>query len=422
MIDRRYAPPFREIAHLVMPEPEIRRLSHGIPLYCMPGSSQELVKLEVIFQVGRLHEKQPLAARATGRLIREGAAGLDGTTIADITDFYGGSISTTDSMDHTGLTLHCLTRFFHDLLPVLSAMILEPSFPEKEFQLFIRNNQQRLSEDLSKNEVVAYREMTAMVFGGDHPYGWNSFPETYAALKRQDVITFWHDHFLQGNALLLISGQYDEQMVEAIDQQLCRHLRSGSSPTVFPAPAPVVHRELRVKERDSLQNAVRIGRLLFDRNHPDYYPMHAVNLVLGGYFGSRLMTQIREELGLTYNIYSHIDALRYSGYFYISAEVSKEETARTLEEIRKEIIRLREEPVDGDELLMMQRFAAGNLLHLLDGPFNRADTLKNLLIEGGTFDDFNQLVAAIRRITPAEVQDMARKWLDPDQMVEVVIG
>lgn len=422
MIDRRHAPPFREIADLVMPAPEIRRLSHGVPLYCIPGSSQELVKLEVLFQVGRLHENQPLAARATGRLIREGTAGLDGSTIADLTDFYGGSISTTDSMDHTGLTLHCLTRFFGDLLPVLSALILEPSFPEKEFQLFIRNNQQRLSEDLAKNEVVAYREMTALIFGADHPYGWNSFPETYAVLQRKNILTFWKDHFVRGNALLIISGHYDDAMIQAIDDQLIRHLREGHSETVFPSPAPVQQRVLHVTERDSLQNAVRIGRLLFDRTHPDYYPMHAVNLLLGGYFGSRLMTQIREELGLTYNIYSHIDAMRYSGYFYISAEVSKEETTRTLDEIRKEIIRLREEPVDAEELLMMQRFAAGNLLHLLDGPFNRADTLKNLLIEGGTFADFNQLVEAIRKLSTKDVQELATKWLDPDLLVEVVIG
>ncbi len=422
MIDRRHAPPFREIADLVMPAPEIRHLSHGVPLYCIPGSSQELVKLEVVFQVGRLHETQPLAARATGRLIREGTAGLDGSTIADLTDFYGGSISTTDSMDHTGLTLHCLTRFFGDLLPVLSALILEPSFPEKEFQLFIRNNQQRLSEDLAKNEVVAYREMTALIFGADHPYGWNSFPDTYANLKRENILTFWKNHFVRGNALLIISGQYDDAMIQSIDDQLVHHLRAGISETVFPAPAAVQQRILHVSERDSLQNAVRIGRLLFDRNHPDYYPMHAVNLLLGGYFGSRLMTQIREELGLTYNIYSHIDAMRHSGYFYISAEVSKEETARTLDEIRKEIIKLREEPVDAEELLMMQRFAAGNLLHLLDGPFNRADTLKNLLIEGGTFADFNQLVQAIRKLTASNVQELANKWLDPELLVEVVIG
>ncbi|MCF8239025.1 MAG: insulinase family protein [Saprospiraceae bacterium] len=422
MIDRRHAPPFREIAHLVMPAPEVRHLSHGVPLYCIPGSSQELVKLEVLFLVGRVHEDQPLAARATGRLIREGTSGLDGATIADLTDFYGGSISTTDSMDHTGLTLHCLSRFFSDLLPVFSALILEPSFPEKEFQLFIRNNQQRLSEDLAKNEVVAYREMTALIFGADHPYGWNSFPDTYAALKRSDVQSFWTKHFVRGNALLIISGQYDEAMIQQLDDQICKHLRSGRSETVFPAPAPPQQRILRVQERDSLQNAVRIGRLLFDRNHPDYYPMHAVNLLLGGYFGSRLMTQIREELGLTYNIYSHIDAMRHSGYFYISAEVSKEETQRTLDEIRKEIIRLREEPVEAEELLMMQRFAAGNLLHLLDGPFNRADTLKNLLIEGGTFDDFNQLVQAIRKLTPRDVQELATRWLDPDLLIEVVIG
>ena len=422
MIDRRQAPPIRPITQLDFPHPEIRMVAGDIPLYLVPGPAQDLAKLDVLFLAGRPQEKVRLTARATPRLMREGAAGLSGEKIAELTDYYGGAISISDSLDHTGLSLQCLSRFFLDLLPIFSALILEPSFPERELQVFIRNQQQRLEENLGQNEVIAYREMTALIFGVEHPYGYNSRPEMYAALQREAIQQFWADHIIRENAVLLLSGQFDEAMISAIEEQLARHLRRGQPRRGIPEPAPVARRELHIRERDSLQNAIRIGRRLFGREHPDYYPLQAVNVLFGGYFGSRLMTSLREDLGLTYNIYSHLDGLRYSGYFYISAEVSKEATARTLEEIYKELDRLRNEPPEEEELTMMKQSFSGLLLHSLDGPFSRGDTLRNLLVEGGTAEDFNQLVQALRALQPEHVPELARRWLDPSDMVEVIIG
>jgi len=422
MVDRTTPPPFREIPALHMPEPECMVLGGGIPLYCIPGPTQGLLKLEVVFLAGRVHERHPLTARAACRLLREGAGDMDGAALAEATDQYGGSVSSSDSMDHNGLVLQCLSRFFHQLLPLFARMLLEPSFPEKELQSFCRNNRQRLLEDLSKNEVVAYRELTALIFGASHPYGYNSTPEMYDTLGREAVRAFWEDHFRAGNALMVLSGEYDDAVIRAIDEQLCRPMRAGRSEASFPTPPEAVRRVMHTRERSSLQNAVRVGRLLFDRTHPDYYPLYAVNQLLGGYFGSRLMTQIREELGLTYNIYSHIDAMRHSGFLYVSAEVSKEETSRTVDEIYAEMERLRTEEPDAEELRMMQRFVAGNLLHLLDGPFNQADTLRNLIVEGGDHRDFDLLAGAVRDITPARVLELSRRWLDPADMTEVIIG
>jgi len=422
MIDRSVPPPIRDIAHLDFPAPDIRTMSGGIPLYLLPGPAEGLLKLEVIFLAGRVHERHPLQARGACRMLREGTLTRSSADIAEQTDCYGGAISSSDSMDHNGLILQCLTRFLPELLPVFADVLLHPAFPEKELQSFMRNNIQRLEEDLSKNEIVAYRELTALLFGDAHPYGYNTTPEMYRTLTREPLQSFWEAHFRAGNCLMLLSGEFDEEIIQAIDRRLCQPMRPGHSSQGYPLPEPDHRQVLHQQTRDSLQNAVRIGRRLFPRNHPDYYPMQAVNLLLGGYFGSRLMTQLREELGLTYNIYSNIDVMRHDGYFYISAEVSKEETARTLSEIYREVERLSEEEVSAEELLMMQRFAAGNMLHLLDGAFYRADTLRNLLVEGGDHEDFNRQVRAIRETDPGQVRLLARRWLRAADMSEVVVG
>lgn len=422
MIDRSSPPPIRDIADLHFPAPEVRMLSGGIPLYLLPGEAQGLLKLEVLFLAGRVHEDRVLQARGACRMLREGTLHRSSAEIAEQTDMYGGAISSSDSMDHNGLVLQCLSRFLPQLLPVFADVLLHPSFPEEELQTFIMNNVQRLEEDLSKNEVVAYRELTALLFGADHPYGYNSTPEMYRGLTREPLAAFWEAHFRAGNCLMLLSGEFDEEAVRAIDRQLCRPMRPGRSEGRYPAPASERREVLHLQSRDSHQNAIRIGRRLFARDHPDFYPLQAVNLLLGGYFGSRLMTRLREELGLTYNIYSHVDVLRHDGYFYISAEVSKEETQTTLQEIYGELARMAEEEVSGEELLMMQRFAAGNMLHLLDGPFYRADTLRNLLAEGGDHTHFDRQVRAILEITPRQVRGLAARWLSPETMTEVVVG
>lgn len=422
MTDRSIPPAIQDISDLHFPAPEVRVLSGGIPLYLLPGEAQGLLKLEVLFLAGRVHEDLVLQARGTCRMLREGTLQRSSAAIAEQTDMYGGAISSSDSMDHNGLVLQCLTRFLPELLPVFADVLLHPSFPEDELQTFIMNNVQRLEEDLSKNEIVAYRELTALLFGAEHPYGYNSTPEMYRGLTREPLAAFWDAHFRAGNCLMLLSGEFDEEVIRAIDRQLCEPMRPGSSGGAYPVPAPDRRQVLHQQSRDSHQNAIRIGRRLFARDHPDFYPMQAVNLLLGGYFGSRLMTRLREELGLTYNIYSHVDVLRHDGYFYISAEVSKEETQTTLREIYRELERLAREEVSHEELLMMQRFASGNMLHLLDGAFYRADTLRNLLAEGGDHTHFDRQVQAIREITPREVQHLAARWLAPSAMTEVVVG
>lgn len=418
-----HPPTLNKIEPVLFPEPMVRRLSGGIPLYLIPGPSQDLLKLDCLFLVGRVHEKKALTARAACRLIREGTALYTGESIAERTDYFGGTISAADSMDHSGLTLQCLSRFFGDLIPLLAEMILRPSFPEKEVQAFKFKNIQRLEEDLSKNEVVAYRELTGHLFGQTHPYGYNSTKQMYEGLNRNDIVDYWETHYTSGNALLILSGTFGESHIMAIDAALCSQMRPGRSAVEYPEPHDLTTASFHIPNRnDSHQNAIRVGRRLFGRCHPDFYPLIGVNMLLGGYFGSRLMMQIREEQGLTYNIYSHIDALRHDGYFYISAEVSREQVQPTLEEIRRQLLMIIETPVPLPELEMMKRFSAGHYLHLLDGPFSQSETLRNLLVESGDHHHFNEMILATQSLEPQQIQQLAAKYLHPDAMLEVVVG
>ena len=173
---------------------------------------------------------------------------------------------------------------------------------------------------------------------------------------------------------------------------------------------------------NSMQSGIRVGRRLFSRKHPDFNGVFVLNTILGGYFGSRLMTNIREKKGFTYNIYSTADAMLHDGCLYIATEVNGDKSAATLRAIFSEMKKMREKPVSDDELEMVRNYLLGMLLNGLDGPMNISDVVRNLLVEGLPLSAFDELVQAVRNIRPADIQALAQKYLQPEDYWVVQVG
>ena len=384
--------------------------------------TQEVLKLEVVFAAGRPFETTPLASRATATLLREGTLHHSAAEIAEEVDFFGGTLGAQASLDHITVTLYCLTRHFDTLLPLLVEVLTEPSFPEDELRAFIDRSKQRLQVDLRRNDIVAYRLITECMYGPEHPYGYNSTPELYEALTREDLRKHFQQHFTAGNCQIFISGKTTDGIIRQLDERLGRQLPPGHPSTPHLGAVGAPSGKLHQPHSDSVQTAIRLGRRLFNREHPDYNGLYVLNTVLGGYFGSRLMTNIREEKGYTYNIYSSLDTMSYDGYFYIGTEVGNEFAGPALEEIYREMELLRREPVSQEELHMVRNYLMGTFLTMLDGPFNRAELVRSCITEGLPLESFEALVHTVRRIEAPELQELAWKYLDPDKMWEVIVG
>ena len=170
------------------------------------------------------------------------------------------------------------------------------------------------------------------------------------------------------------------------------------------------------------QSSIRIGRKLFSRHHPDYKGLFVLNTILGGYFGSRLMANLREEKGYTYNIHSSLDAMRYDGYFYIGTEVGTQHTSATLEQIYLEMQKLQDTPISTDELEMVRNYLMGNFLTMLDGPFNVSEVAKTLVSDHIPLSFFESLVRTVQEIQAEELQLLAQKYLNKEEMWEVIVG
>ena len=205
MPNRTQAPPVKEISRIDLPVAESITLDNGIPVKLINMGTQDILKLEVVFFAGRPFEDKRLVARATSGLLKEGTERFNSAQIAEKVDFYGGTLSVPFSLDTSNIILYSLSRHFEKLLPLLAEIVLAPSFPEDELNTFIQNSSHRLQIDLSKPDVVAYRKITEYIFGEDHPYGYNSYPETYESLHREDLIHHYRKNYNSENCAVFLS-------------------------------------------------------------------------------------------------------------------------------------------------------------------------------------------------------------------------
>ena len=422
MPNRTQSPPVKEISKIDIPTAEKYTLDNGIPVKVINKGTQDILKLEIVFFAGRPYEEKRLVSRATSGLLKEGTASYTSAQIAEKVDFYGGTLSVPFGLDTSNIILYSLSRHFENLLPILAEVVLTSTFPEDELSTFIQNNKHRLQIDLSKTDVIAYRKVTELIFGKDHPYGYNSFPETYEALERKDLMNHYQKNYSSKNCEIFLSGKVTSNDISLLNKYLGQKMNDAPKPSPIINTTNSIPQKVKISQPNSVQTAIRIGCQLFNRNHPDFNDWFVLNTILGGYFGSRLMANIREEKGYTYNIFSTLDTMNFGGCFYIGTEVGNDLVDVTLKEIYKEMRLLQEEPLGDEELSMVKNYLLGNMLIMLDGPFNIMDIIKTTSLEQLADDSFSKLVENIKTISPERIQNVAKKYLDEDKMWEVVVG
>ncbi len=422
MLDRSKAPIIHPIDKIDLPEPRVVRLDNGIPVYVTDMVAQDAVRLEMVFDAGRTAERKPLAARTTAALLKEGTSRYSSAVIAEMLDFYGASLSFPFQPDSSNLVLFSLGRHLPHLLPLMEDLLEDPVFPEEELRQFIQRNQKILLEELTKVDAVAYRQITEAFFGESHPYGYNSSVAMYGELTRNDLVDHFERCYTADSCSIFISGSVDGQYLDLLNRTLGRLSRRGDPGAIIPPPPAAVPKKYKYVVPGTLQTAIRVGSPLFNRRHPDYPGFYVLNTILGGYFGSRLMQNIREDKGYTYNIYSTSEHMLHGGCFYIATEVGHGYAAATLKEIYLEMARLCEEPVEEEELTMVRNYLIGQLLTTVDGPFNISEVVRGLVQEGLPADFQNRMAAVIRTITPAEITKLAQKYLARENQWEVVVS
>jgi len=309
-------------------------------LYVVNAGTQDIFKLELVFHGGRRYEAKSGIGRVCAAMIREGFEGMDSEALSEFWDFYGANIMSYSDLDTAGATITSLTRHFKNLLPHFFSIVNDANFVQEELTNKKKIFADKLKRELSKNDVIGYRELTSTIYGEDHVYGYNTNPEDYGLIDREDLINHYTHFWGAGRGYAVLSGKITEELKE----EVIKHL-NGLRKAIKPYEKGPLMDEMafakggihKFPTPNKMQAAIKIGGVTIHRANPDFTAFYILVQILGGYFGSRLMRNLREEKGLCYNIYASIDRLKSSNYFYISAEIDSDKIDESLVEIQKEI-------------------------------------------------------------------------------------
>ena len=424
IIDRKKSPAFKTIEKIAMIKASEQHLRNNIPVYSINAGTQELIKIEFLFSAGMYQQEVPLQAVTVNAMLEEGTSKLNAAQIADSIDYYGAFLETGVSQDHASIVLYTLTKHLKSTLPIVEQIIKDSVFPQQELDTHIRNKKQTFLVNNQKVGNVARKHFTELIFGEKHPYGINVKETDFDLINRSQLNDFYSRFYRADNCKIILAGKVDDSVLGLLDDHFggkdwiaINDLSSKAKPII----TSKVSEHLILKE-DALQSAIRIGKVLFNKTHPDFQSLQVLNTVFGGYFGSRLMSNIREDKGYTYGIGSGVVSLQNSGYFFISTEVGVEVCQKTINEIYFEMNRLREELIPENELQLVKNYLLGICLRSIDGPFALAESFKGIMEYNLGYNYFDQYIATIRNVSASKLRDLANTYFDKSSMIELVVG
>ena len=415
-------PTISEIKALSLPEVGVIHLQNGCRLHLIEDPGARYVRFDAVFHTGRYQEKQPLTAKGCSLMISEGCQGMSRQALDAYFDDRGSSLDIRTSLDHLFVSFVSLEEYAESLVEITSKVCFEPVFPQEEFERMKKRQKQKISSQLKKPDVIAYREMTSLIFGPESPYGYNSTQRGYEDLLLSDIIEYHTTNLLHGKFDLFLTGNVSTPLVKKILASFDHKRPLPSSPEDFRAPVCLVPSDSTIELPTAAQCSLRIFKPSILRQDPQYPTLYLLNIILGGYFGSRLMKNIREGEGLTYGIYSSLDTLQHGGYFYISTETSPKNLDTVKKLINKELDLLRSQKISDSELLMTQRYLAGQLLRMIDGPLNLLKVYRTLVLDELEPVFFNRLLSSIWSSSPNAIKAAAEEHLDPKSISNLVVG
>ena len=408
--------------HLTLPR--MVAMPNGVPMYLLDGADKGVVRFDLLFKGGYAVQDKPLQAMFTNRMLREGAGDLTAAEISRRLDYYGAWIDMYSSQNCNHITLYTMSKHFVPLLHVLEEMVKRPQFPQENLDTVKNNNKSYFTINSQKVDVVSQRHFEHSLWGDGHPLGHIVCATDYDAITRDDVRDYYNRYYGSCNCTVFLSGSVSDDMLAAVENGFGSDAWGcGNECMPIEVAPPVTHPgRTVVSVPDTMQSAVKIGFMAMDATHPDFYKFRFLCVLLGGYFGSRLMSNIREENGYTYHIAAELDAYGHRNAFMISSEAATEYVEPLLKEVYREMELLVTEPIEESEVELVRNYIMGELCREYEGQSAKSEVFINSWLSGVDFASVNRYIDEVKSVTPAELQRLAREYFIKDRMIEIVAG
>lgn len=400
-----------------------QELPNGTEIIYIHDENQEVFKMDVIFEAGGYYQSQPLIAPTAINMLNEGTRFHNAEEIAETFDYYGAYADFNCGMHKAEVNLISLNKYAAETITMLSEMTHESIFPPKELEIHLRNKRQQFLVDVEKNSWLARKEFARILFGASHPYANTVTENDYKQVNREAIQNFYAERIRSGWCRIVLSGNISDTVLKTTEKAFGTSRPSPentkTSGHLFQPEKPGRY---DIYKENSVQSSLRIGKTGVSLTHEDYAGFQLLNTVLGGYFGSRLMSNIREEKGYTYGINSFNVNMPLASYWCIATDVNKNQTEATIAETLKEIKTLQKKLIPANELALVKNFFHGDLLREIDGVFSQADALKHKLNYGIDNYFYVDIINRIRNCTARELRELANKYLNTDDLYIVVAG
>jgi zinc protease len=423
LLDRTIVPKPATFNTIELPAIIQETLPNGIPLYVVNIGLQPIVRFELIFEAGNKYESKLGQSFFTIKMMAEGTKKFTSSEIAEKFAAIGYFYEFTQGSERAIFTLNGLTKHFESALEILSELLENPTFPLSEFDNLKTFTKQQIAVNLEKTAYLASVAFKENVFGAKHYIGANMTDHDIDAINQTDLADFFNENISNKAFKIMAAGQVGDFEINCIKQYFGNKKASNKEyKSVQEVATNYKGKQIFIEKKEALQTTIRIGRRIIDRNHADYYKLKVANTILGGFFGSRLMKNIREDKGYTYGISSSLLAIPNNGYLMIGTDVKREFTSSTLFEIYKEIEILQNELVDDTELETVKNYIIGSHASSLNSPFDIADKHKMIIYENLKANFYNTYVQNIKEVSPADVLVIFQKYYSKNELIEITVG
>ncbi len=408
MLNRKNPPSLGELTDISFVTPELVKCTPTLPLYWMKKVPNATSRIDFYFEAGTSVGSNVISVLTSG-LLFSGTKDKTSTQIHNELDSLGAYFDVGLGFETAIVTFYALNEQLPAVVKIFFEMIENATFPSTEVEELINDRKQKLQINLEKVSFLAQRKFQSLIFDGTN-YNRTINLEDYNSVSREEIVSYFENNYKKGLKKVFLVGDLKEEEVSSIANSISSWAveKQEKSKLNFQNKVETFH----VEKANAVQTAIRIGKTLFDKTHPDYFGFMILNTILGDFFGSRLMKNIREDKGYTYGIGSYLSEIKDSGYFVIGTEVGKEVKEATLTEIRKEIEKLQQELVSEEELNLVRNYLLGQTLKSADGPYALMELFLSVENQNLDLDFFNDFIHKIKSIQAEELRELARKHLD----------
>ena len=420
---QRIQPPVFPAEKIVIPEAKSFILNNGVPVYLIEAGTEDIMRLEFSFKAGQVNEDLPLLASTTNRMLSEGSQNYSSEELNRVLDYHGAFLNMSAEKDRAGIVLFFLNKHIEKVLELSREILFRPTFPETELNSLMKKRLRWFHVNREKVQNLAIDQFFESVFGKYHPYGHQVTEHDFTGMSPVLLEDFHDKYYTPDNMAIIVTGKIHERTTNLLNE----YFGEISSKNIYIEDSENVikgerKKKIHINKAGTVQSAIRIGSSTINKRHPDYPGLKILDSVLGGYFGSRLMKNIREEKGYTYGIGSSVFSLDLCGYKIISTEVGQKNLQAAIDEIHKEIRLLQSVPLEKEELAVVRNFMSGEMLRMFDGPFALAESFKSAWEFGLDNSYYYKLVEKIRTIEPDEIIELAKTYYNIDELYQVTVG